>query len=488
MAEILVVYDNSVQPGEIIRDVIGQKSYGAVLVKRRHLQDYYRDSLQAIFPAARWVAVNNLYDLEKLRRDLDADAKVASLRVLHCFADFMLNDETMVGLTLRKLEYLDQTVRLLCEKRCMGLMFGQGQEYSDYLGQALLLHDSYEAARGERVPAMEVAGAVYIGEIRNFIQTLTGNFSSRYFNSLRGTEYILRKASRDKRKIKSEYEYYQLLPEKMRRWFVMPFDYSETEDEASYAMERLYMTDLAVKWVHGSIGMDEFNQILSMYFTFFRERPGKAVTEDEYRRCADGLYVNKVRQRLSSLNGLPQFGKISALLHANERLVSLDAILQRYLRLKERVEGRCNYPLVSVIGHGDPCFANAMYNYATRTLKFIDPKGALSESDLYTDPYYDIAKLSHSVCGCYDFFNNSMYDISIDDKFNYALKVDFDNSEYKDVFRRQAEEAGYDYWTVRLYEASLFLSMLPLHIDYPHKVFGFLLNAVAIMKEIEENV
>ena len=41
---------------------------------------------------------------------------------------------------------------------------------------------------------------------------------------------------------------------------------------------------------------------------------------------------------------------------------------------------------------------------------------------------------------------------------------------------------------MRIYEASLFLSMLPLHIDNPHKVFGFILNVKNILKEIEENV
>ena len=41
---------------------------------------------------------------------------------------------------------------------------------------------------------------------------------------------------------------------------------------------------------------------------------------------------------------------------------------------------------------------------------------------------------------------------------------------------------------MRLYEASLFISMLPLHIDYPQKVLGFILNAINILKEIEENV
>ncbi len=486
MADLLVVYDNSVRPGEIIRDIIGQKGYGDVVVKRRHLQEYYRDSLEAIFPAAKWTVVNNLYDLDELRQRLATEGGEASTPVLHCFADFMLNDVDLVGLTLRKLPYLDEPVQLLCEKRCLGLMFDRGQAYLEYLERALARHDSQGA--GQCRASMNIEGAVYIGEIRNFIQALTGNFDSRYFNSLQGTEYVLRKASRDKEKIRSEYQYYQLLPEKMRRWFVMPFDYRETETEASYAMERLYMTDLAVKWVHGSVGMEEFKQILSMYFTFFRERPSKAVTQEEYQACRDGLYVVKVRRRLARLGSLPQFASIATLLQANKRLLSLEDIFKRYLDLKKKVEQRLSYPCVSVIGHGDPCFANAMYNYATRTLKFIDPRGALSEAELYTDPYYDIAKLSHSVCGCYDFFNNGMYDISIAEDFDYSLKIDCHNQEYKEAFRQQAEAAGFDYWTVRLYEASLFLSMLPLHIDYPHKVLGFLLNAVDIMKEIEENV
>ena len=124
----------------------------------------------------------------------------------------------------------------------------------------------------------------------------------------------------------------------------------------------------------------------------------------------------------------------------------------------------------------------------TATLKFIDPKGALTERELWTNPYYDVAKLSHSVCGCYDFFNNALFEIRIDESFACTLDIPFDNSKYIQIFRCRLKEQGYDYLTVRLYEASLFLSMLPLHIDYPHKVFGFILNTCRILEEIERYV
>ena len=52
-----------------------------------------------------------------------------------------------------------------------------------------------------------------------------------------------------------------------------------------------------------------------------------------------------------------------------------------------------SYDAECVIGHGDPCFANTLYNKSTKTLKFIDPKGALTEDELWTNPYYDVAKL-----------------------------------------------------------------------------------------------
>jgi hypothetical protein len=152
------------------------------------------------------------------------------------------------------------------------------------------------------------------------------------------------------------------------------------------------------------------------------------------------------------------------------------------------VEARVRVEPVSVIGHGDPCFANAMYNKATRMLKFIDPKGALTEEELWTNPYYDLAKLSHSVCGNYDFFNNALYEISINREFQAELKLGFDNAQYKKWFREKAEASGYDYLLIRLYEASLFLSMLPLHIDNPHKVFGFILNARNILEEIRNEL
>lgn len=334
---------------------------------------------------------------------------------------------------------------------------------------------------------MEIEGLVDISIIENFIQCIAGNFDSRYFNSLKGNEYTLVKSSSNKKKIKAEYNFYHLLPEDMKFWFVMPFNYKEDENTASYTMERLYMTDLAIKWVHGSMDETEFEELMDKYFFFFKSRHTRECSEEEYLKIANSLYIDKVVDRISELKKRPEFIKMQQLLDVTEQN-NIDALVDRYFSLKKRIESRINYERELVIGHGDPCFANAMYNKSTRTLKFIDPKGALNEEELWTNAYYDVAKLSHSVCGRYDFFNNGLFDIKIDSTFSYDLEIPFDNSGFVEIFKRKVEENGFDYLTVRIYEASLFLSMLPLHIDNPHKVFGFILNVRNILKEIEEIV
>ena len=166
--------------------------------------------------------------------------------------------------------------------------------------------------------------------------------------------------------------------------------------------------------------------------------------------------------------------------------MSLDDIYSYYEKLFRDVEAEVNRHPIAVIGHGDLCFSNMLYNKETETLKFIDVKGALKEEDLWTNPYYDIAKLSHSVCGRYDFFNNNMYEIRMNQQMELELEIDFDNTEYIEIFKEYLQENKINYRMIRVLEASLFLSMLPLHMDNPRKVYGFLLNAINIMKEVEK--
>lgn len=482
---VLVVYDDTGKKSEVIADIIGDRGFADVVVKKRRLEDYYRDALRQIYPNLEWKKVHSLFEYVDLVKDLEL-YDVNDVKVLHCFSNYIISNKEKATLSLKKLEFIDESYGALEGRRAVLAMFSTIKEYISFCKSVIAGQHTWDLVRNMK-ECFEIEGLVNISNIENFIQCIAGNFDSRYFNSLRGNQYTLVKSSTNKKKIKAEYSFYHLLPEDMRFWFVIPFNYTEDEKVASYTMERLHMTDLAIKWVHGSMTESEFEILMDKYFYFFRSRHQKACGKEEYRIVANKLYIDKVRERIEDLKKLPEYEKIGGLLQCS-RDCQIDSLVDKYIDLKEIIEKRAQYPMEFVIGHGDPCFANAMYNKSTQTLKFIDPKGALTEEQLWTNPYYDIAKLSHSVCGRYDFFNNALFDIKIDSDFRYSLEIPFDNSKYVEIFKRKVVENGFDYLLVRIYEASLFLSMLPLHIDNPHKVFGFILNARNILEEIENDI
>lgn len=480
---MLMVYDNSLVPNEIVREVIGQRGYGDVIVKRHLLKNYYIDAVRQVLGSNFDThEFNKVYDFDALSQHID-DLVEKNFTVFHAFSDFIISNKADFALSLKKLPYLHEDMCFMNGRRSVAAVFSDLNHYKDFLQKAYKSGDVKKTVKDLNLKEIQVEGVEYIGEIASFVQCTSGNFDSRYFNSLHGNQYILRKSSSQKDKMFAEYKYYYLLPDSMKRFMVMPFDYRDEGDVASYAMERLYMTDVAIKWVHGSFDREEFEQLMQMYFYFFSERSQKEVSEEEYKKTADSLYINKVVDRISKLKSLKAYESIAPFV--NHKFGSIDALVEKYFSLKKKLEKRVRQRSVSVIGHGDPCFSNAMYNRATKTLKFIDPKGAVTEEELWTNPYYDIAKLSHSVCGNYDFFNNAMFDISVNGHLDCELHIPFDNSLYKMIFKEYAEKSGYNYWLVRLYEASLFISMLPLHMDYPQKVFGFILNAAKILDEVE---
>ena len=308
-------------------------------------------------------------------------------------------------------------------------------------------------------------------------------FDHRYFNSLSLNKTTVTKSSQDKAKLKAEFNYYQLSPDIIKPYLVQPHNYTETDSSASYAMDYIPIPDLGFRFTHNQISPEEFIEILSALYTFISKCPQKSLSGDAKKALSDNLYLNKVHSRVNRLKLTPEYCQISTKISALTPYSNIDEIIQYYDSLYQQITNTHQLPNIAVVSHGDLCFSNIFYNPSTHELKLIDPKGALSESDLYLDAYYDIAKLSHSICGSYDFFNAGLYCIDDDGK----LTIKRDNTFAIDIFKSFLHDHQYDYTLTRLCEASLFLSMLPLHIDNPHKVVAFIINALNILQEIEND-
>lgn len=461
--KVAIVYDDSRRPGKDIAGITGNKSFGQTIYKRRTLRDRIADVFLGI------PGVSGFYDV--------GDKEIADLEdttVILYFSDFGVAKIKDLETIVYKAGYAHENYKITHANRIACVIFCDTDSYlsssrSDYDRYTQIVSDAFTD----------------LSDVSNFRSFITGGFDARFFNSLAGDEYTVVKSSSKKDKIKAEYTFYGLLPDDMKQWFARPFDYREDEGTASYAMQRYHMTDLAIRYVHSSITYEEFRDILRHLLYFLGHRKSETVTKIEYEAQAKRQYVSKVYDRIRQLKETEGYDKLASLIASLTDYSDIDEIVKRYVNLYERLRGSLVFDPVRVVSHGDLCFSNILYSNPDSFVVLIDPKGAMTQEDLYMDPYYDYAKLSHSICGHYDYFNSDLYEITVDENMKARVRVDADNRLFMDMFRESLSASGIDIRLIRLYEASLFLSMLPLHMDRPKKVFGFVLNAIAILDSLE---
>jgi len=326
---------------------------------------------------------------------------------------------------------------------------------------------------------------LYIDSFDSFLELYQNRHKSRYFNTLENAGDLIVKRSKNHQKIKKEYESYYHLPDDMKRFFVQPFNHVVGKRESSYSMQLYKVPDVALLWVNESIDCVNFKKFLLRVFVFLKNRSSKSVLEND--GSLDALYIAKLKDRIDSFRGLDSYKGINNILvYANDGN-GVDAIYNKFIELYSSYSKRVSRSKLCM-SHGDLCFSNILYHKESNFLKFIDPRGGESASEIYLDEYYDLAKLSHSILGGYDFVVSGLYSIELGRDFQIKINsVLFDsNIEQKKIFKTMVEENNYDYTFVRLCEASLFLSMLPLHADDPNRMLAFLITADNILGEVEK--
>lgn len=483
LKKVVVIYDDTEKPNKQVKNITGSKSFGETIYKRKTLKERMQEEVlnHKDVIAFYWLGITmTMEDIYRELINLPED-----IAVIHLYSRYGLKDSAQLSVTLKKAQYVKENYKIMCDDQIAMGIFMNKQEYLDCL---IKVQDNITGIRPDMMNLFEtipVSLFVDLGNENQFLTFITGGFDARFFNALSGDEYTVTKSSTNKKKLKAEHDFYYLLPDVMKMWFAMPFGYREDKERAYYTMERYHMSDIAIRYVHGAITMSEFEDILGKLFYFIKNRQAKKITKEEYAKLCKDLYVNKLDERIQMLKQNEKFQVFDAFVREGTEFAGMDGIIQYYKQLYEKVMGSEKHKYESVIGHGDLCFSNILYNYEASIIRLIDPKGAISEEELWTNPYYDIAKLSHSICGSYDFFNSGLFEIVLEKNLKFCVRIDADNTEYINKFKEYLQDNGYSYHLIRLLEASLFLSMLPLHVDQENKVFGFILNAITILKEVE---
>lgn len=480
---LTLVFDDVAVAKPGLRELLGVQHFGAVTFQRRTRADAMREIAKSA--GAEFLHLTSVAQCDELVERLRQDD--AGNLFVHAPAHLApgSTDAEVVTL-LRQIAYSPSNLIL-------PLAGSHVRKGWLLLRGALLRHlllksrdgaeaEFYEAHSDALVEVRDRLPLLDISDERTLLDFLSGQLDARHFNAIARDDYTVTKRSADRAKLKAEYEFYQLAPPEMRMFLVQPFDYRDDGRTASYRMERLSVPDMSMQWVHGAFQPQEFERFLRHIFYFFASRPARAVARDVAAIVQQDLYVRKVTARVAALKALPAYAALEPLL---ERACGgVDALVDRYLGMFGRAQARMPGDRL-VIGHGDPCFSNILYSKTNQYLKLIDPRGAASEADLYTDPHYDVAKLAHSVLGHYDFINQGKFDIVVDESLRPQLELEQPPPDWAaSMFLAQLEAAGFDQRLVRLCEASLFISMLPLHIDRPRKVLGFVLRGAAILDEL----
>ena len=102
---------------------------------------------------------------------------------------------------------------------------------------------------------------------------------------------------------------------------------------------------------------------------------------------------------------------------------------------------------------------------------------------------YEFAKLLHSIEGKYDFIIKDLFDLDADVGNNFRFKIlDFARTfDLKKIFLGVfKDELKQNIREVRLIEALLFFSMIPLHKENIKRQYAMLCTAMKLLNELAE--
>lgn len=114
--------------------------------------------------------------------------------------------------------------------------------------------------------------------------------------------------------------------------------------------------------------------------------------------------------------------------------------------------------------HGDLCLPNILVEEEHKFLRLVDPREKFGDFDIYGDWRYDLAKMLHSLEGNYDFIIADKFKVNVQGAaIDYEFALDFApiREKFFEVFAGQLKDLP----ALRLIEATLFLSMIPLYAD-----------------------
>ena len=312
------------------------------------------------------------------------------------------------------------------------------QELSDLLSSQL---SSGEKIRGEFQISTSLARLkdpvkcfhleiLDFGTLADFLRN-RGLRNSRSFNSVRIQDDFVVKQSQKRNKIIAEANWYRSVPDEIaiRTPRILQTDLHDWCGSC-YTMERVLHPSLRELFLFLDRSTELWTQILTDCFHVHSLMQNYDTTQS-----SASFLIDKTTQRVKQ-SGIQN--------------KTVNRFLDEFFPMVHVFEDR------STLIHGDFCFSNLMWNSGSKRIVMLDPRG-----ELYGSPYYDVAKLRHSILYGYDFIDAHLWSVSEQGTRIFDDGVEHLRDLYKEMEseRFTSEEIRY----LDLLTASLFLTMIPLH-------------------------
>ena len=489
MKDLEVIYFDLLEVPADIKSIINIDRFGKLRYRKTTLFKYTAD----IFRENNVVNFHKLSDRAQIAGLLDHIHYSGAQVFLLISSNLTIINKESFSIFLKKIKFIDSSLSLASEGRLQPLLKLNKTEIIDFLNLAQGNEVNFYELINDRFHNIEkFTQENFFLEVKDYVDLvhyLQSNFELRYFNSIESTRHIITKRSAQKDKMLKEFSFYELLTDEMKLFFLRPFNFVDNNEFAQYSLERLNILDVSLQWIHFSLTPSQFSKLADRLFYFISIRKKKICQPALIKSTAENLYLKKLDDRISEFQNHQIFNSIDQIIKNSTNYASIGEVISHYKIIFNKIVNFKTYPAHVALSHGDLCFSNMLYDKRIDYIKLIDPKGFLKEEEGYMDVHYDIAKLSHSVLGNYDFINNGLFELVYDNNLKVSLEIGGleEVEECKNIFKRKVGAEGYSYSLIRLFEASLFLSMLPLHIDYPKKVVAYILTAIKILHEIDKN-
>lgn len=263
---------------------------------------------------------------------------------------------------------------------------------------------------------------------------------SRAFNSLSLSDGFLKKSSRDKVKICSEFNWLVQMKNYFPSNIPLARSLVDHEEKSSYLIEYMSLPTLSEIFVYGRLKEEYIREIFYVLRDFLRrmhEYPFQS-----HMQSTDFMYTKLLERRDSIYECIESLG-LNNLVIKNLIEKNLDYFSRR--------------PLKTGLFHGDFCFSNLLFDFNGMRVVCIDPRGLVDRSEgpsVIGPILYDYYKLAHSFVLGYDVLVSDYFasDYFAIESVRYRLKW------FCDFFRLEQDDLKFGL-------SNLFLTLLPLHYD-----------------------